>query len=445
MFYYFYIENASHMQKFVDNYVHCEGVYGDILDGDIYRRQSEVAKADGSFCISLYWHLDGAPALKSKNMSLWPIQSFVAEMPPALRYSFKNIVLSGLWYGKKKPEMQVFQNHFVQQVKVLKEGFWLDIDGIQRKFKILINGQVADLVAKGPSINCKIHNGRFGCSICLHAGRRLPGRGNKIIYEYHSVAPPRRSHSDFLSHANLAQQSGEALYGVKGTSPVHDILEVPDMVLLDYMHQVLEGEYTRRVSKWLNGSCPSNASLLRDVETLSKKLQSTSLPHDFKRKLRSIKEFNKWKANEKQTLFLHVGLPLLKELLPSELFYHHCLLITGIRLLCEDNITETQINIADAMLQNYTRLIPSLLNISEATYNSHSLIHLAKQVRNHGPLILHSAFVFETMLAHLKRLFHVTRGIPDQIIKKLSVAQLLGTLSKMFMTTHLSKNLQKSF
>ena len=58
------------MQDFVDNYVHQEGLYNDILDGVVYRRESEVAKADGSFCISLYWHLEGAPALKSKNMSL---------------------------------------------------------------------------------------------------------------------------------------------------------------------------------------------------------------------------------------------------------------------------------------------------------------------------------------------------------------------------------------
>jgi hypothetical protein len=72
-----------------------------------------------------------------------------------------------------------------------------------------------------------------------------------------------------------------------GTSPVHDILEIPEMVLLDYMHQVLEGEYTRRLSKWFNGSCPSGVSLRDEAtkETLSGKLMSTLLPHDFKRKL----------------------------------------------------------------------------------------------------------------------------------------------------------------
>ena len=61
--------------------------------------------------------------------------------------------------------------------------------------------------------------------------------------------------------------------------------------------------------------------------------------------------------------------------------------------------------------------------MQEATYNSHAPTHLPQQVENHGPLIQHSAFMFESMLAHLKWLFHGTRGIPDQIVGKLAVAQ----------------------
>ena len=312
-------------------------------------------------------------------MSLWPIQSFVAEMPPYLRYSFRNILLSGLWYGRRKPEMKVFQDRFIEQVKTLKDGFRLNVDGEETKFKLAVCGQAVDLVAKGPSINCKLHNSKFGCSTCLHAGRRLPGRGNKRVYEYCPEIPSRRNHNNFLLHALLAEQSGEAVYGVKGTSPVHDI---PEMILLDYMHQVLEAEYTRRFSKWFNGSCPSGLSLRDEAtkETLSKKLMSIFLPHDFKRKLRQVEEFQKWKANEKQTMFLHVGLPILKQLLPTELFHHHCLLMTVIRLLCEDTVTEDDIKVAKAMLQNYTRLLPSLFDVTEATYTSHSLTHFPQQV-----------------------------------------------------------------
>lgn len=75
------------------------------------------------------------------------------------------------------------------------------------------------------------------------------------------------------------------------------------------------------------------------------------------------------------------------------------------------------------MLQIYTRLLPKLFDKQQCTFNSHSLALLAEQVRGHGPLILHSAFVFESMLAHLKCLFHGTCGIPDQVCKGLGLAQ----------------------
>ena len=55
-------------------------------------------------------------------------------------------------------------------------------------------------------------------------------------------------------------------------------------------------------------------------------------------------------------------------------------------------------------------------------YTVHALRHLPDQVKNFGPLILHSGFVFEAMISHLKRL-HGMRCIPDQIVKNLIIAQ----------------------
>lgn len=138
------------MKSFIQSYTHVPGIYKDILDGKVYQENSAELNQDGSFCISLYWHLDGAPALKSKSVSIWPIQSFVAKLLLQIRYSYKNIVLSGLWFGRKKPNMGVFQRQFVQQVKELQDGF--HVQGNDKpKFKLSINGQAADLIAKGPS------------------------------------------------------------------------------------------------------------------------------------------------------------------------------------------------------------------------------------------------------------------------------------------------------
>lgn len=408
------------MRKFLQNFVHVPGFYKDVIDGSVYQENSAHIKQDGSFPISLYWHLDGAPALKSKSVSIWPIQSFVAELPVNIRYSYKNIILSGLWFGKKKPDMFVFQEQFVQQIEELKNGFQVG-DPEKPKFKLSIVGQAADLIAKGPSINFKIFCGKFGCSDCLHPGLKLPCPGNVRIYLPRKF--PRRNHEDSLDHAKLADITGEATFGIKGSSPVHRILKIPEMLLFDYMHQVLEGEYTRRLTKWLNGKCPSETSIKNSQRTITTKLLNIKLPHDFKRKFRPIEEFSKWKASEKQALFLHTGLPILKTVLPPELFYHHCLLVTGIRMLCNDTVSENDICIADAMIGSYTRCLPKLFSRKECTYNSHALTHLPQQVREHGPLILHSTFVFESMLAHLKRMFHGTRGIPEQICKRLAIAQ----------------------
>lgn len=101
--------------------------------------------------------MDGAPALKSKSVSIWPIQSFVAELPLQIRYSYKNIVLSGLWFGRKKPNMGVFQRQFVQQVKELQDGFHVQGDD-KPKFKLSINGQAADLIAHLSTLRCFVAN-----------------------------------------------------------------------------------------------------------------------------------------------------------------------------------------------------------------------------------------------------------------------------------------------
>ena len=50
------------------------------------------------------------------------------------------------------------------------------------------------------------------------------------------------------------------------------------------------------------------------------------------------------------------------------------------------------------------------------TYNCHSLLHLADDVKQRGPLWTHSCFPFEDCNGDLKDLFHGTQNIPGQVI-----------------------------
>lgn len=139
------------METFVNTYTHKPGFYQDIIDG-----QNAEVRSGGNFPISIYWHLDRAPALKSKNISL------------------------SLWYGKQKAIMEVFKRTFVEQINFLDSSFTVDLENQPgKKFKVVVNGQITDLAAKGPSLNFKLHSGRFGYCTCLHTGQRVTGAGNK--------------------------------------------------------------------------------------------------------------------------------------------------------------------------------------------------------------------------------------------------------------------------
>ena len=116
-------------------------------------------------------------------------------------------------------------------------------------------------------------------------------------------------------------------------------------------------------------------------------------------------------------------MPLLKTLLPSEFFYHLSIFVTAICLFIDDQISSEDIELARILLVHYGRLVEPLYEKSEQTYTVHALQHLPEQVKNFGPLILHSGFVFEAMISHLKRLFHGTQCILDQIVKNVIIAQ----------------------
>ena len=166
-------ENWESILQYKLDHEHRAGVYKDICCGKLYRGQEGCD--DPTKLICLVFHIDGAPAVKSKNMSLWPMQCFVVELPYGLRYSFKNILFCGLWCGSKKPPMRLFQSHFVDQVRGMSVTPLEFIAGetLVTVRKVKVHGHLADLVAKAPSMNMKQFNGEFGCSVCFHPGERL--------------------------------------------------------------------------------------------------------------------------------------------------------------------------------------------------------------------------------------------------------------------------------
>ena len=394
-------------------------MYKDICDGEVYR--TNRINVLGDKFVTIIWHIDGAPTVKSKNLSVWLITAFIAELPIQVRYCVRNILFCGIWYGDQKPNFDLFQLQFVQEVKQLQNGFYVPNRTENVLFFLTVQASLADLPARAASLCLKQFNGKFGCPVCYHPG--CPKDGNHLVrfYRFQENAFPLRTMYETASLVERVEEMGRTLFGWKGRSVVLDIIEIPYKIPFDYMHLVLEGELKRKLSKFL---FPPNGLLDQDgLAEVNSTLRKIQYPHDFSKKMHFLTEkvVKRAKAGDLQLLLLHVLLPTLKGLIPTDSFCHLGLLVTSLQILNQDVACDKDVKLAENMLIEYHRVDQQLNGDDSQTFTNHALIHIADQRRKHGcPLVLLSNFVFEGFIATLLRQYHGTRGIVQQMIKMLA-------------------------
>ena len=162
--------------------------------------------------ISLIISTDGIPLFKSSTKSLWPVSFAILNLPPAIRMYSENIVLAGFWVGSKPSHtiMKLLLTSVLENLSYLSSG--LTIRRSSGTFKIffkLIMGSF-DLPAKASVLNAKQYNGKYGCSVCMHPGFRLPN--NSRIY----LPCPyiERTHATVMENAATAEENEKADKGI---------------------------------------------------------------------------------------------------------------------------------------------------------------------------------------------------------------------------------------
>ncbi|KAG8176072.1 hypothetical protein JTE90_025530 [Oedothorax gibbosus] len=95
----------------------------DIYDGTIYRNlNGGVLSDEQNLTVTL--NTDGSPVFKSSKTTMWPIQIMLNEFPPNERFHLKNIMVAGIWFGRKEPKMILFLTPFIQELEKLQtDGF----------------------------------------------------------------------------------------------------------------------------------------------------------------------------------------------------------------------------------------------------------------------------------------------------------------------------------
>ena len=132
----------------------------DIQDGRVYQNFiHHDPRARGRKVLSVVVSSDGEPLIKSKKFSIWPLICFLVELPPQERYKFENILLTGLWYGKSKPNVPLFLKNFTGELSNLANGSNFNNETGELVPSVCrIQSVVPDLPAKALLFNIKQYN-----------------------------------------------------------------------------------------------------------------------------------------------------------------------------------------------------------------------------------------------------------------------------------------------
>ena len=228
--------------------------------------------------------------MKSKSVNLWPIQCFIIELPPKLRYCFACILVCGLLWCPKKSNLNIFQERFVSELEQTQNfQVQIEVDSVNIVIeRINLHGHLADLFSKASYLCFCQFSGKNECSFCLHPGERVQQRRGSIhIYPYKNQEPPCWTHAQTLLHARTAERTKKAVFGVKGVSSLPRVLKVPSQVLLNYMHLVLMGEFLRRLNIWINNQS-DQGFLPQSYEAIDHAMMNVKFPHDLNWKLRPL-------------------------------------------------------------------------------------------------------------------------------------------------------------
>ena len=236
-----------------------------------------------------------------------------------------------------------------------------------------------------------------------------------MLYPYSKNDNTPRTHDGFLEDARIAalesHRTGREILvnGVRGVSPLLSIIQYPLSVLYDYMHLVCLNHIQTLIKRWQFFFSDTDCLLIDD------RLSKQRIPHNMNVRFDfSISEVDHWKAKHGRLFTLHIGLPILIDVLsPSHLFHFAVYSLAIILLHAPQN--QAEIDLAEQLLSFYCQASSLVYDSTIELYSLHSHLHLAEQVRHHGGLSYTSSFAFESCIRYTKKKAHVTRNLASQI------------------------------
>lgn len=404
----------------------------DIYDGEIYKEHVRMGFLNQPHNISFMWYSDGISVFNFSNkFSIWPFYLVINELSYKNRVKKQNIILAGIWFGKKKPKVNTFLTPFYSEMtKFYQGGYMMEVPNGP---PILVKGVMlcgtCDLPAKCAFLRLKQYNGFWGCNLCLAKGQQFEEGSNVHVYPYSENIQPRIN-ADVEEHARIAIASGSSCYGVKGMSILYRmLLDLIRSTGIDGMHGIFSGVQKMLLELWFDVAYKDlHFSLYHLLENVEKRLKDIKVPSFLNKYPQSISDLTPWKSLDFKVFLLYYSIPALLGIMPDEYMEHHMLLVSAVYLLSQRSISPEQIDRASILLNRYVKDFEHLYHLRFMGINVHQLLHLPDSVRCLGPLWVYSCYFLEDMNGKLCHLFHGTRHVGVQIASATTIMQKLSSL-----------------
>ncbi|KAK3931660.1 NAD kinase [Frankliniella fusca] len=233
----------------------------------------------------------------------YPIQVCVNELHFKARR--ENIILCGLWYGDRKPNLNTFLTPFIEELNSLHNtGFRLnEHDQYITKVHTLLC--TVDSVARAPLQNVKTFRGEHGCSFCLNPGiEAAVGRGSTRLYQNDTLYPLRTQAQHIRDTQKIiAQPRLEADNGVKGMANLLNLalFDISQSFVPDYLHCVLLGCTKTMIRHWTDGKNKDQPFFIGNdgkINEIDSHLLRIKPPKEITRTPRTLHKWKYWRGHE---------------------------------------------------------------------------------------------------------------------------------------------------
>lgn len=287
-------------------------------------------------------------------------------------------------------------------------------DGRSENYGIRTQFVLFDLPAMAAHLNVKQFNGYHGCPDCKVHG---VAHGREIFYPHSDTPSEPKTQYDYAKFS-CGNYSRTQSIGILGSTPLTDILILPDQCPKDYMHMVAGGHFKWLVNMW------QSMFTVDAFDEGARYLTHVDLPRCFGYQFLPLNVSAGWKTKHYRDFLLYVAPVFTVLFIPdayAEHFLHYFVYVRTLHYF--DSIND--LDKLDDIFGHYARSIEPLYGHRASLCSLHMHSHLVRQVINHGALSMTSCFARESYLSSAIKICHGTRNVLQQFVDWYDIDQAI--------------------